>query len=161
MRNINGMAAKVIIVTIFVLSFLFQGCSSPVQITKNYILNQEMIAKVGTPIARWTTGSHYWEWDNRIYDSRDPSYIKIGRQLPIIKELIYGGIDGKTIRIAYREYIDGYARGDFKQDLTFNYDEKTISFEDLEIQIIKCDSKSLTYIVLSEHSDIKEKKQQD
>jgi hypothetical protein len=132
---------------------LLPSCIQPVNATKDYTLFAEKTARIGVPMVSWTVGSRYWRFGNDILDIGDTNKYGSGTQLPLHRELLYSGLDGNTVRVAYREYISGYSRGDFRQDLTFNIADSSVTFENLELRVLKADSKSITFIVTAEHSD--------
>lgn len=64
-------------------------------------------------------------------------------------ELIYNGIDGKTIKCIYREYLNDLARPAFTQELSYNLDvDTTIGFKGSRIKILDANNTSVKYIVL-------------
>jgi hypothetical protein len=67
------------------------------------------------------------------------------------KELLYQGIDGNTLRITYREYIDNISRPAFSQELTFPIisGKSTIVFRGLTVSVDEISSTSITYKVVS------------
>jgi hypothetical protein len=62
--------------------------------------------------------------------------------------LIFAGLDGKTLRLSYREFTDDMARPAFTQDLTFTMSGKypeTISFRDSAITVLGIDNSGMRY----------------
>ena len=145
---------------LFVLALVFIiiiSCAVNIKTTKNYIVGVENEARIGVPIATWTIGSNWWRWMNNSPIKAEPgSPNALGTELPMTKSLIFVGYDNdnRTIRVTYREFIEGLARQAFTKDLTYNLDDKLIVFENFEAKIVSVDSKSLKYIVLKEHSDL-------
>jgi hypothetical protein len=66
-------------------------------------------------------------------------------------ELIYQGIDGDTVRIAYREYTENLARPAFSQDLSYTLEEPLtdIRFRDVQLTIHEANNNQITYILES------------
>lgn len=66
-------------------------------------------------------------------------------------ELIYGGTDGKSIMISYREYTaTDMARPAFYQDLTYQVDKKNIRFKDTTIEVYESTNERFVYKVISD-----------
>lgn len=60
--------------------------------------------------------------------------------------IVYNGISGDTLRLAYREFTaNDLARPAFFQDLTYNKNEKIIKFRGIDIEILKVTNNELTY----------------
>ena len=147
-KNYNTYGLLILIMLILI------SCAT-VKATKNYTLGIEKEARIGTALAEWTVGSNWWRWMNDA-PHKSPPGAAMGTQLPMTKSLIFVGFDNdnSTIRLTYREFIDGIARAAFTQDLTFNVSDKTIVYENFEATIVSVNSKSLKYIVIQEHSDL-------
>ena len=67
-------------------------------------------------------------------------------------ELLYQGIDGDTLRVGYREYVDSLARPAFAQELTYplaSDAETEIRFKSVRIEVISADASEVAYRVLS------------
>jgi hypothetical protein len=67
-------------------------------------------------------------------------------------ELLYQGLDGNTLRIGYREYIDNLARPAFAQELTYPMTPEAatqIRFKSVRIDVRSADASEITYRVLS------------
>lgn len=65
------------------------------------------------------------------------------------KELLYSGISGKTIEVAYREFRGGYAAPAFSQNLKYDLSaSKFIRFQNFEIEVIRADNNSITSRIL-------------
>ncbi len=67
-------------------------------------------------------------------------------------ELLYQGVDGKTLRVGYREYIDNLARAAFYQSLTYplkTYSPTTIRFKSVRIEVLAADASEISYRVVS------------
>jgi hypothetical protein len=66
-------------------------------------------------------------------------------------ELIYGGTDGKSITITYREYTgQDLVRPAFFQNLVYDRNEKNIRFRDTMIQIYDVTNEKIVFTVLSD-----------
>ena len=66
-------------------------------------------------------------------------------------ELIFGGTDGKSITISYREYTaKDMARPAFYQNLVYEVGKDQIRFKDIVIKIHSVDSEKIVYTVLSD-----------
>lgn len=63
-------------------------------------------------------------------------------------ELIYQGASNGTMKIAYREYIDNFARPAFYQEVNYvlnSTDVTTINFKGVEIDVINANNNGITY----------------
>jgi hypothetical protein len=68
-----------------------------------------------------------------------------------IFELIYGGTDGKTIHITYREYSgEDQSKPVFFQDLVYGAKAGTIRFRDFLLKIHEADNEKIGYTVLED-----------
>lgn len=66
-------------------------------------------------------------------------------------ELIYGGTDGKSITITYREYTsEDLARPAFYQNVVYEAGKRQIRFRDIVIEIQEASNEKLVYTVLSD-----------
>ena len=66
-------------------------------------------------------------------------------------ELIFGGTDGKSITISYREYTSkDMARPAFYQNLVYEVGKEKIRFKDTVIKIHSIDSEQIMYTILSD-----------
>lgn len=77
------------------------------------------------------------------------------------KELIYGGMSGETIRVAYRESAGKRSALAFQQDLAYDLSQsRTIRFRDMEIEVREATSNHIRFIVRSgiEARDRKDKR---
>lgn len=75
--------------------------------------------------------------------------IRIVSSLPFAKyELVYSGLSGDTIRVAYREYSrEDLARTAFFQDLTYTADNPVIGFRDIEIEVLEATNSGIRFMV--------------
>ena len=66
------------------------------------------------------------------------------------RELIFQGVDGATLRVQYREYIDNMARPAFSQDLTYpiSKGKAEIVFKSLTISVQVIEPTQIHYSVL-------------
>jgi putative lipoic acid-binding regulatory protein len=66
------------------------------------------------------------------------------------RELIYQGLDGDTLRLNYREFIDDLARPAFSQTTEYNISESsTLQFRGVTVDVHQADNETITYTVLS------------
>jgi hypothetical protein len=67
------------------------------------------------------------------------------------KDLLYEGIQGNTIKISYREYVDNLARPAFQQDLSYTLQspDTAISFRGVKMIIHHADNNEISYTVES------------
>ena len=69
----------------------------------------------------------------------------------VAEEILYSGVDGKVIKLQYRElYRDGYPK-DFTQDLTYDLAASDIIvFRNYQIKVIEADNSKMSFIVLKD-----------
>ena len=66
-------------------------------------------------------------------------------------QLIYSGVSGSTLKLAYREFANDYARAAFSQDLQYDLNEsKRVAFKSLRIEILKATNSTVQYTVKSD-----------
>lgn len=66
-------------------------------------------------------------------------------------ELVFGGTDGKSFFLTYREYnVEDIARVAFFQNLTYSIEQPQIRFKNLKIKIDKISNESLIYTVIED-----------
>lgn len=66
-------------------------------------------------------------------------------------ELVYGGTNGDSMQVMYREYTpDDMARPAFTQQLVYSLASKSIRFRDVQIRVTSADNEKITYTVLSD-----------
>lgn len=69
----------------------------------------------------------------------------------INQELIYSGISGGVIRLAYREYSkEDLARPAFYQDLTYDLSSEFIRFRNIRIQVHSATNENISYTVIED-----------
>lgn len=105
---------------------------------KNFELDQEMKTNVGSIMISIESGEK-----NDVYNT-----VREG----LVQELMYGGIDGNTIQIDYREYSKSdygtIARPAFSQSVKYDLSKsKIISYRNLEMEIINADGKEIVFLV--------------
>jgi hypothetical protein len=67
------------------------------------------------------------------------------------RELIYGGLSGKTVTINYREFKDDLARPAFSQELKYDLSqEDVIGFRGARFKIIKATNTKLVYKIIKQ-----------
>src|ERR1039457_437852 len=62
-------------------------------------------------------------------------------------ELLYGGTDGKSFFVTYREFVDDMAQPATYQNLTYEAGKKQIRFKDFVIQIHEATNERIVYTV--------------
>jgi hypothetical protein len=66
-------------------------------------------------------------------------------------QLLYQGLDGRTVRLTYRGYTNDLARPAFQQDLTYTLEQNgrptDVSFRGLQMTILRADNNGITYRV--------------
>lgn len=66
-------------------------------------------------------------------------------------ELLYGGTDGKSFTLSYREYSpDDLIRPAFTQTLTYERGSTSVRFRDVQIAVQEVTSEKITYTVLAD-----------
>jgi hypothetical protein len=66
-------------------------------------------------------------------------------------ELLYGGTDGKSFTLSYREYSpDDLIKPAFTQTLTYERGSKSVRFRDVQIAVQEVTSEKITYTVLAD-----------
>jgi hypothetical protein len=66
-------------------------------------------------------------------------------------ELVYGGTDGKSITITYREYTSkDLTRPSFFQNVVYETGKKQIRFRDTILQIHEVTNEKIVYTVISD-----------
>lgn len=116
---------------------------------RSYTLGTEVRASVGAAFlsVQRTQKHHYWNAEWRYWTTE----IQINRH-----ELLYSGVDRKTLLVSYREYAsqseaDLYARPAFAQDLRYDLAASdTIVFRDYRMRIIEATNEAIRVVVLSE-----------
>jgi hypothetical protein len=66
-------------------------------------------------------------------------------------EILYQGISAKTLRLAYREYVNDFARPAFFQDVSYEITQfpVDITFRTVRISVLSADNSGIRYKVLS------------
>ena len=90
-------------------------------------------------------------------DEAWPSGQAFERTEPIPKEgsfefeILYAGRQDQTLRLTYREYLDGLQRPDYTQRLTYNLVESdTITFRSIEMEVRKASNSQIRFRVLED-----------
>ena len=66
-------------------------------------------------------------------------------------ELLYSGIDGNSLRIAYHEYSpDNLVRPAFVQELTYPVFQSELTFRNLKLEILSSDSQQVWFMVVDD-----------
>lgn len=131
------------------------GCGQVISISpiKSYSLNDVKTASIGSAFLVAETGTitrtKNWVgilrspdgsgWE--ISDGHSPDWRS--------KELIYTGISGRTIEVAYREFRGGYAAPAFSQNLKYDLStSKILRFQNFEIEVLRADNNSISVRIL-------------
>lgn len=127
------------------------GLANSKYVTKNFYFNTEKSVTVGSSMIILEAGVK-----NDVYNK-----VLSG----ITQELIYGGIDGNTIQVDYREYSTtqqgSMARPAFSQSVKYDISKsKIITFRSIEIEVIEANSREIIFKVLKmdlapEYKDVK------
>ena len=66
-------------------------------------------------------------------------------------EILYQGYSSKTLRVAYREYVNDLARPSYFQDVTYEVSAfpTELSFKNLRIEVLDAGNTGITYRVIS------------
>jgi len=68
-------------------------------------------------------------------------------------ELIYGGSDGRTIQVTYREFTPADpARPSFFQSLSYDASSDVIRYRDFVVKVLEATNQTLSYVVVSDGS---------
>lgn len=63
-------------------------------------------------------------------------------------QMIYSGLDGNTVRAAYREFSGDFIRPAFTQELQYNLaQDSTIAYKSIKIQVMKATNSQIQYRV--------------
>jgi hypothetical protein len=140
------------------LTFVLVVLTSCVQVLdveplSTYTLNEIKTASVGSPffVAQTGTLKRYKHWVGvlnspdgwQISEEKSPDYMR--------KELIYSGVSGGVLEVAYREYRGGLAAPAFFQNLKYDLSSsKIVRFQNFEFEILRADNNSITYQVLKD-----------
>lgn len=66
-------------------------------------------------------------------------------------ELVYGGVSGDEIRVAYREYTqDDLAKPAFSQELVYSLKAKKIRYRDIDIEVLSANNEKIRYRVIAD-----------
>lgn len=73
------------------------------------------------------------------------------RQNSFKYELLFQGVNGKNIRLSYREYVNDLARPAYFQDVSYDINElpTTVTFRTVKIEVIAANNSGLKYRILS------------
>jgi hypothetical protein len=71
-------------------------------------------------------------------------------------ELVYGGTDGKSFTLTYREYSpEDLIRPAFTQNLTYENGSTAVRFRNTRLSIQEVTAEKITYSVISDESEAK------
>jgi hypothetical protein len=138
-----------ILLPVFALVLLV-GCASTVLEKKDYqsyTLGQTLSAPVGGTflVDQKGTVKKFRHWVGvmnspdgwKVDEEYSPDYVR--------KELIYSGVSGTIIEIAYREYRGGLATPAFFQSVKYDLAEsKTVRFQQFEIEVLSATNQGIT-----------------
>jgi hypothetical protein len=66
-------------------------------------------------------------------------------------ELIYSGLDGRTLHAVYREYAGDFLRPAFTQNLQYSLDESSIlAFRTVQVEVVNATNTALTYRIVED-----------
>lgn len=93
-------------------------------------------------------------WFEKKLDPQVPyerSELQVPRADSTKYEILYEGISAKTLRLAYREYVNDFARPAFFQDVSYEINEfpADITFRTVRISVVSADNNGIRYKVLS------------
>ena len=135
---------------------LLSACTSQVlttTATKSYAVGQRVFTSVGSPILRIEKGDvkTIRRWVG-ILNSPDGWQLDQQYSHDYVKgELIYSGVSGKTIEIAYREYRGNLAAPAFFQSLKYDLAESAyITFQNFRIQVITANNSGIDTVLVSD-----------
>lgn len=120
---------------------------------KSYSIGQTLSASVGEVflIDQSGTVQKFKHWVGilnspdgwKIDEQYSPDYIR--------KELVYSGISGNVIEIAYREYRGGLAAPAFFQSVKYDLAEsKVVCFQRFQIEVLSANNQGITCRLLSD-----------
>jgi hypothetical protein len=143
------------VVTVIFTCLIGGGCATVLEVkpVKSYFLNETSSATVGSPFLTDQKGTvkQIKHWVGVL---RSPEGWRIDEVYSLDylrRELLYSGISGDTIEVAYREYRRGLAAPAFFQNLKYDLSEsKVIKFQNFTIEVVAADNNSITYKILSD-----------
>lgn len=137
-------------------ALLLSGCESTVvhkQTQKDYVIGKRSTVNVGGPIFMDQQGTYASKrvWIG-VLNSPDGWQTNTSASPDFrMRELMYGGISGTTIRLNYREFRGHAAGPPMYQPLTYDLAlSKVIRFQNFTIEVIDASNNSMTYVVLSD-----------
>ena len=73
---------------------------------------------------------------------------------PLQREILYGGVAGRTITLQYREFVNGIARPAFSQEATFDLSAgNELAFKSVHLTVLEASNTGLRYIVRQPFGD--------
>jgi hypothetical protein len=139
-----------------VASLVLCGCASQVVSTapkKSYSVGQKLSAPVGGTLLRIETGrvEVVRRWVG-VMNSPDGWVTETRASNDFVKgELVYGGISGRTIEIAYREYRGNLAAPAFFQNLKYDLAASPyIVFQNFRIEVLDASNSAITGVLVSD-----------
>jgi hypothetical protein len=115
----------------------FAGCTAH-YLKTNYDVGQTIEATIGSPLLRVESGER---------NKYNPDVIMTKHEL----QLIYGGMTGSIIKVAYREFGNDLARPAFSQELQYDLQQSdTIAFQAIRLKVLKATNEKISVMVLSD-----------
>lgn len=113
----------------------------------------------GAPVSKGIFGNGYFTPGDG-FTRITPSSVRMARSSTesiiaekgyINQEIIYSGLAGGAMRLAYREYSkEDHARPAFYQELTYDLNSQFIRFRNIRIQVHSATNESISYTVLED-----------
>jgi len=90
----------------------------------------------------------YEEWPSgQVFERTEP----LPKEGSFEFEILYAGRQDQTLRLTYREYLDGLQRADYTQRLTYNLAESdTINFRSIEMKVLEATNSQIRFRVLED-----------
>ena len=139
---------------------LLSACESTVvhkQTQKDYVIGKQSTVYVGGPIFMDQQGTYASKrvWIG-VLNSPDGWQTNTSASPDFkMRELMYGGISGTTIRLNYREFRGHAAGPPMYQPLTYDLAQsKIVRFQNFTIQVLSADNSEMRYVILSDGSSV-------
>jgi hypothetical protein len=150
MKHVRGLMLATTIILL-----VGSGCTTVLEVkpVQSYSLHETHSATVGNPFLTDQKGTKkqvkYWVG---VLRSPDGWKIEDVYSLDYLRrELIYSGISGNTIEVAYREYRGGLAAPAFFQNIKYDLSASAIvRFQNFTIEVLSADNNSITCKILSD-----------
>jgi hypothetical protein len=132
------------------------GCATQVLSSvssKGYTVGQRLSAPVGGVflVAQTGTVSRVKRWVGIAVAPGGWQEETVVSQGYLRKELVYGGVSGSTVEIAYREFRNGFAAPAFSQNVRYDITtSRDISFQNFRIRIDSASNDGIQAVLLSD-----------